>query len=140
MKRIVLLSCTKRKLPHAARAELLYSPSALFRFSLAYARTFGPDTIYILSAKYGLTSLDQHLEPYEQTLKKMNRADTSAWGQRVLGQLAAVCTPAHDHFTILAGSAYCAPIIASLPNHTLPLAGLGQGRRLQFLKQQLAAL
>jgi hypothetical protein len=140
MKNIVLISCAKRKLSHPARAEFLYSSSPLFKFSLAYARSLLPDAIYILSAKHGLTSLDQHLEPYEQTLHKMNRAERSGWGQRVLSQLSQVCSPSDDHFIILAGRAYYEMLTPGLPNHTLPLIGLGQGKRLQCLKRLIAAL
>ncbi len=138
MKQNVLISCTKRKLPYGARAELLYSSSTLFRLSLAYARTLHPDAIiYILSAEHGLVSLGQHLEPYNKTLKKMSRAERSAWGQRVLGQLARVCSPTDDHFIILAGKDYYETLIPGLPNHCLPLKDLGQGKRLQFLKRHI---
>ena len=133
MKHLALIPCTKKKLPHAAPAESLYS-STLFKLSLAYARTLRPDAIYVLSAKHGLISLDQHLAPYEQTLNKMNGAERADWGQKVLRQLADVCNPSTDQFTILAGRAYYGPLIAGLPSHSLPLAGLGQGKRLQFLK------
>jgi len=138
MKKIVLISCAKRKLPHGACAELLYSRSALFRFSLAYARSLHPDaTIYILSAKHGLVPLDQHLEPYEQTLKEMSRAERSEWGRQVLSQLARVCSPTDDHFIILAGKDYYETLTPGLPNHCLPLMGRGQGKRLQFLKRHI---
>jgi hypothetical protein len=136
MKHIVLIACCKSKLAHSAPAESLYT-STLFKFSLAYARTLHPDAIYILSAKHGLVPLDQQLEPYEQTLKKMNRPERLAWGQKVLSQLAQVCHPSEDRFTILAGRAYYDTLTTGLPNHELPLLGLGQGKRLQFLKQHI---
>lgn len=136
MKKIVLISCTKKKLPHGAPAELLYSPSARFKHSLTYARSLHPEAIiYILSAKHGLVSLDQHLEPYEQTLKKMSRVERSAWGQRVLIQLAQVCSPTGGIFIILAGKDYYEMLTPGLPNHELPLKGLSQGKQLQFLKR-----
>ena len=135
MQKIVLVSCTKKKLPHGAPAELLYSPSARFRYSLAYARSLQPDAIYILSAKHGLVSLDQHLEPYEQTLKRANRAERSKWGRQVLSQLARVCHPTEDRFVILAGKDYYETLLPSLPNCELPLMGLGQGKGLKCLKR-----
>ncbi len=138
MKHIVLISCVKSKLSFPAPAEKLYT-SSLFKFSLAYARQLAPDAIYILSAKYGLVPLDQQLEPYEQTLNKMNSAERLAWGQKVLSQLALVCRPSEDRFTILAGRAYYDTLTPSLPKHELPLLGLGQGKRLQFLKQRIIA-
>ncbi|HEY9172812.1 MAG TPA: hypothetical protein VI136_11055 [Verrucomicrobiae bacterium] len=137
MKKIVLISCTKKKLPHGARAELFYSPSARFRNSLAYARSLHPDAIYVLSAEHWLVSLDQHLEPYEKTLKKVSRAERSEWARQVLRQLALVCSPANDHFIILAGKDYYESLIPGLPDHCLPLMGLGQGKGLQFLKRHI---
>lgn len=136
MKHIVLISCTKRKLPYAAPAENLYD-SPLFRFSLAYARTLAPDAIFVLSAKHGLVGLDQVIAPYEQTLKKMSKAERTVWSQSVLQQLARTCSLPADRFTILAGLAYHEMLTPALPNHSLPLDGLGQGKRLQFLKRLL---
>ena len=48
LKRIVLISCVSKKLPHPARAKDLYV-SPLFRLNLQYARKLQPDAIYILS-------------------------------------------------------------------------------------------
>jgi len=53
MKKIVLISCVKRKLPHRVPAKDLYI-SQLFKLSFAYAQRLRPDAIYILSAKHGL--------------------------------------------------------------------------------------
>jgi hypothetical protein len=67
---IILISCVKKKLPHRAKAQDLYI-STLFRLNLDYARSLKPDAIYILSAKYGLVSLDQAIDPYDITLNNM---------------------------------------------------------------------
>ncbi len=138
MRHIVLISCTKRKLPYAAPAEDLYN-STLFRFSLAYARKLRPDVVYVLSAKHGLVGLQQVIEPYEQTLKNMTRPERKEWSQNVLRQLASGSDLSRDRFTILAGHAYYEGLVSHLSNHSLPLERLGQGRRLQFLKRQLQA-
>jgi len=139
MRHIVLISCTKRKLSYTAPAETLYGKSPLFKFSLAYARTLQPDVIFVLSAKYGLVTLDQIITPYEQTLKNMKRADRAIWGQQVLRQLANTCNLSTDRFTILAGRAYYEMLVPALlnPENSFPLKGLGQGKRLQFLKRHL---
>jgi hypothetical protein len=42
---------------------------ALFQKMMAYAHSLKPKSIFILSAKYGLLSLDDTIDPYEQTLK-----------------------------------------------------------------------
>ena len=65
---IVLISCVKKKASQPRPARELYI-SDLFRKSLKYAQSLSPDAIYILSAKYGLLSLDTVIEPYDVTLK-----------------------------------------------------------------------
>lgn len=84
--RIALLSCTKSKAPCPAPARDLYAPSALFRKALAYVEP-QVDLVYVLSAKYGLVTLDQPLEPYELTLKTMPAEQQAAWASQVLGQI-----------------------------------------------------
>ncbi|WP_375222220.1 DUF6884 domain-containing protein, partial [Symbiobacterium thermophilum] len=59
-----LLGCTKLKTSYPAPAKELDSVSPLFRKALAYVQHDAED-IYVLSAKYGLVTLDQPLEPYE---------------------------------------------------------------------------
>lgn len=85
---VALLSCTKSKTPYPAPAPELYSASALFRKALAYVTPYADD-VYVLSAKYGLVSLDQRLEPYEQTLKEMPGSVRREWAQRVFDQIQA---------------------------------------------------
>lgn len=79
---IALVSCTKSKTPYPAPARVLYSRSPLFRKALAYVERYAGQ-IYVLSAKYGLVTLDQQLEPYEQTLKQMPIQERRAWAERV---------------------------------------------------------
>ena len=86
MKRVVLISCVSKKLPHAALAKDLYV-SSLFKFCLRYAQTLKPDVVFILSAKYGLVALDQQLEPYNDTLNTKRDAEIRQWAQGVLQQL-----------------------------------------------------
>jgi len=52
------------KTSYPAPAKELDSVSPLFRKALAYVQHDAED-IYVLSAKYGLVTLDQPLEPYE---------------------------------------------------------------------------
>ena len=62
MKKIVLISCASKKAPFKAKAEALYV-SPLFVLNLRYAKSLKPDSIFILSAKYGLLDLDKEIEP-----------------------------------------------------------------------------
>lgn len=136
MRRIVLISCVKAKLPHKARARDLYT-SDLFRKSLAYAEQLAPDAIYILSAKYGLLPLDAEVEPYDQTLKTMSVSEIRGWAQRVLAQLAQHADLRNDHFIILAGEVYYRPLIPHLGSCEIPFQGLPIGKRLRVLKKAL---
>lgn len=85
-KRIVLISCVSKKLPQRSKAKDLYI-STLFKLSLKYAEKLAPDTIFILSAKYGLLALDQEIEPYEQTLNKMRNYAVRAWANSVFEEI-----------------------------------------------------
>ncbi|WP_353763501.1 DUF6884 domain-containing protein, partial [Oceanithermus sp.] len=60
MSKIVLISCASKKMPHKAKAEELYT-SQLFRKSLEYARQLSPEKVFVLSAKYGLITLDDNI-------------------------------------------------------------------------------
>jgi len=134
---VVLISCVSQKLPHRAKAEDLYI-STLFRLNLKYARLLNPDSIYILSAKYGLLELDQEVDPYEQTLNDMGTREIRAWADRVLEQLRSRCPIDETEFTFLAGDRYRAYLIPHLRRYRVPLEGLRIGEQLQRLKQLTA--
>lgn len=86
MKKIVLISCVKKKLPYRAKAKDLYT-STLFRANLEYARRLTPDAIYILSAKYGLVGLEDEIDVYDLTLNKMAESQKRVWAEKVLSSL-----------------------------------------------------
>jgi hypothetical protein len=56
----------------------------LFKFCLRYAKTLKPEVVFVLSAKYGLVTLDQPLEPYNDTLNTKRDAEIRQWAQGVL--------------------------------------------------------
>ena len=137
MKKIVLVSCVKRKLPHKARAEDLYI-STLFRFNLEYARSFHPDEIYILSAEHELLDLNQEIEPYEKTLNKMPTKEIKEWSARVIEQLKEKADLQDDEFIFLAGEKYRKYLLPYISNYKMPMEGLSFGRQLSFLKRKLS--
>jgi len=137
MKRVVLISCASKKLSHSAVAKDLYV-SSLFQFCLSYAYTLEPDTIFILSAKYGLVSLDQRLDPYNDTLNTKRDVDIRQWAQGVLQQLRSNIDLERDTVIFLAGEKYRRHLINHIKHHEVPLLGLSIGRQLQFLKRALA--
>lgn len=136
-KRVGLVSCTKSKLPRAAPAKDLYSPSALFRGQRAYVeRTC--DRWFILSAKYGLVDPDHVIEPYEQTLRTASTAVRQAWSADVLRSLTAELGDIHGiTFECHAGRPYLDNglvhgIIALGGLVERPAEGLTMGRQLAF--------
>ncbi len=135
-RKIVLLACCGPKLKHKAPAAVLYC-SDLFRKSLAYAQALSPDAIYILSAKYGLVTLDQELEPYDFTLNKQSTTTIRLWSDQVLKQLSEESDLEKDRFVILAGDRYFRNLLPVLRHVELPLEGLGIGKRLQWLNQRI---
>jgi len=134
MRRVVLVSCGKRKRLVRSPAGSLYVGS-LFTKSLAYARRLAPSAIYILSAKHGLLRLDEEIEPYEMTLNRMSKAARAEWDTRVLRQLAEVADLSGDHFIFLTGERYREGLVPGLVSSEAPLAGLPLGRQLQFLSR-----
>jgi hypothetical protein len=134
--KIVLISCVKKKLSYRARAQDLYI-SPLFRFNLEYARSLKPDAIYILSAKYGLVSLDQEIDTYDLTLNTMGENQKKAWAQKVLMDLRQKTSLAHDHFIFLAGMNYRKHLIPSMHSYEIPLEGYSFGEHLRKLKRKI---
>lgn len=131
-KRIVLISCVSKKLPHQAPARELYD-SPLFHLNLKYANKLEPDNIFILSAEYGMLSLDRVIDPYERTLNTMRTSEVKAWASKVLIEIQAVCSIDETEFTFLAGEKYRRFLIPHLKYVKIPLKGLPIGKQLQTL-------
>ena len=134
MATVVLISCVKRKLDHAAPAKDLYT-SPLFRLSWKYAKTRNPDKIFILSAKYHLLNSEKVVEPYDQTLNRMNSQDRKEWSAKVLKELRANTDTKNDRFVLLAGRSYLRYIEDEIVHKEEPLKGLSFGRRISRLKE-----
>ena len=136
MKRIILVACASKKRATRTRAAELYI-STLFKYSLQYARKLNPDAIFILSAKHGLLTLDEEIEPYDVTLNKMRANERKAWANRVVEQLEGHADLQHDHFILLAGERYRQYLLPHLTSYEVPLEGLRIGGQLQYLKKQV---
>lgn len=134
MKRLILISCVSQKLQRRAKARDLYI-SPLFRLNLRYAEKLTPDEIYVLSAKYGLLSLEEEIEPYELTLNNMRASEVKSWASHVLAQLKSRCSIDASRFTFLAGEKYRRYLIPYLSNYEVPFEGLRIGKQLQKLKE-----
>ncbi len=148
MKQIVLIACAAKKRAHKAKARDLYA-SPLFTYSLAYAEALKPDKIFILSARHYLLAVDTEIEPYDVTLshvtkgkrkpglKVLNLEEKRDWGKTVVHQLSRQADLKKDVFIFLAGLAYIIPLQGYVANVVNPLAGLSQGKRLEWLKTKM---
>jgi hypothetical protein len=134
MKQIVLISCVSKKLQVPAKAKDLYT-SPLFKKNMLYAQKLEPDEVYILSAKYGLLSLNQETEPYDQTLNNMTTLEIKEWAKNVLIQLKEVTSLENTEFIFLAGDRYRKYILPHMKHYKIPLKGLSIGKQLRSIKR-----
>ncbi|OGY46579.1 MAG: hypothetical protein A2663_04690 [Candidatus Buchananbacteria bacterium RIFCSPHIGHO2_01_FULL_46_12] len=136
MAKIVLISCVSKKLNHKSKAQDLYV-SPLFQKNLRYARSLNPDKIFILSAKYGLLSLTDVVEPYDKTLNKMTSNEIKEWANSVLKQLQKVFDLDKEEFVFLAGNNYRKFLLPRIKNYKIPMLGLGIGKQLKWLTERI---
>lgn len=136
MKKIILISCVSKKLDKKAKAKDLYV-SSLFKKNLKYAETLKPDLIFILSAKYGLLSLDKEISPYDLTLNSMTQDEIKIWANEVLIQLKKLTDLNVDKFIFLAGNNYRKYLVPHIKNYSVPMEGLGIGEQLSWLTKNV---
>jgi len=134
MKRIVLISCARKKLSDSAKSKDLYI-STLFKLNLKYANRLNADGIYILSARYGLLGLEQHIDPYEKTLNTMSASEVKQWSLQVFEQIKKVSAIEDTEFVFLAGDKYRKYLLPHMNNFQIPLKGLPIGKQLKKLKE-----
>lgn len=134
--KIVLISCASKKLARRAKAKDLYC-SPMFKLCLKYAALFNPRKTFILSAKYGLLNLEQHIDPYNTTLNSMKNEEVKQWAEKVISQLKIKVNLEKDEFIILAGEKYRKFLIPSIKNYSIPMKSLGIGKQLKFLKENI---
>lgn len=132
--KIVLISCVSQKLSRKSRARDLYI-STLFKLNLKYAEKLKPNEIYILSAKHGLLSLDEEIEPYNQTLNEMPAAKIKTWSEEILQQINHVSDINNTKYIFLAGDKYRKYLLPHLKDYAIPLKGLRIGEQLKKLKE-----
>lgn len=110
--------------------------SPLFKLSLRYARSLGPDEIFVLSAKHGLVDLQQELEPYDLTLNEMPAKEVERWAGRVLDRLRDAADLEKDRIVFIAGERYRKYLLTKVAHPEVPLRGLGIGQQLKVLKER----
>ena len=138
MSTIALIACSSKKTEHGSQAANLYT-SDLFRKSKAYASIIS-DRWYILSAKHGLLSPHEVIEPYNVTLNEMNKKERESWANHVWEQITSASDPLDD-IIILAGKKYSEGFIQRLHIRgngvADPLRGMAIGQRLAWLKKHI---
>ena len=136
MKRIVLISCCKKKKNLPCKACVLYE-SDLFRKSYKYAVTLKPDRIFILSAKHHLLESNEVISPYDLSLNEMNTQEVKNWAEKVIQQLSSVSDLNGDDFTVLAGNKYRKYLINRMDNYEVPMERMRIGKQLSWLKKKV---
>ena len=133
---LYLVSCVARKGASSTRAKDLYV-SEWFRRARAYAEATAAPW-FILSAKHGLVSPDELLEPYEVTLNTMGIGERRAWAARVQHQMDQRL-PQVERIVVLAGQRYREFLMEYLrrrgPTVEVPLEGLRIGEQLDWFGQ-----
>lgn len=130
MQRLILIACSKAKLPAAAPARELYRGD-LFRKARAFAEQQGAPWL-ILSARHGVVQPDEILGPYDDTLNTATRAQLAAWDARVLQQLGPL---AEQPLTVFGGARYRGWTAGR--DVWNPLVGMGIGSQKAWLAAQI---
>jgi hypothetical protein len=133
---LVLVSCVKSKLPHAASARQLYTSAWFSKVRNLVEESGSP--WFILSSRYGLVAPDQEIEPYEYTLNTLGVAERRRWAQEVLDRLRPHLK-SHKRVVIFGGTRYSEflvePIRAAGIEVALPLERLRRGEQLAWLAE-----
>src|SRR4051812_14248834 len=85
--KIALVSCTKLKANHSCSAIKMYQKSSLFSKAIKYIEQQNYDNWFVLSAKYGLLSQQDVIEPYDITINTMKVSERKEWSKLVAKQL-----------------------------------------------------
>ncbi len=133
---VYLVSCVAGKTATRMSAKNLYT-SEWFRRARAYVEASGAPW-FILSAKYGLVSPEEMLEPYEETLNTMSTGKRREWAARVQRQMDHRL-PRADRIVVLAGQRYREFLMEYLRRRAatveVPLEGLRIGEQLHWFGQ-----
>jgi hypothetical protein len=136
MNTVCLVACTSRKGDYPAAAEFIYK-SPLFSGGRNYAET-RCNQWFILSAKYGVLSPNDVIEPYNETLLNLNDEERAAWARRVFTKLQSLIQPGSD-IIFLAGSTYRLHLETLLRSQgyrtASPMSMLGIGRQVSWLQK-----
>ncbi|MFG3415833.1 DUF6884 domain-containing protein [Streptomyces althioticus] len=133
---LVIIPCGSAKLDHKAPAgELYVGPYHRSCRDAADALTAEGGTVLILSARYGLVTLDQEIEPYDLRMGQLG----SVTVEQLREQARDLGADAAENVIILGGEAYTNAALQVWPQAATPLAGLsGMGYQRQYLAEVAA--
>lgn len=146
MKTIVLVGCGKAKRDSESPARDMYI-GPLFKRARLYAELYG-DTWRILSAKYGLLTPGEKIQPYDERIESKTKLGKNLWNLTVRNAVAtSLLKWVGDNefervkFVCLAGAEYLTffDVDSDLRNGCViekPLEGMGIGQRLKFLTER----
>jgi hypothetical protein len=132
---ILLVGAGKRKAEGPVPAEDLYT-GPVFRARRAHAERRGLPW-FILSPRFGLLRPEEVIAPYDLPMAKQGVAYRRGWAESVVRRLVRELGPLDGcTLELHAGAAYVDPLRAPLLQRGAtvldPLAGLSQGRQLQW--------
>lgn len=134
MRNVYLITCTRTKSSSKTFAKQLYKSPA-FQASRKVAEKYG-DLWFILSAKHGLVSPEDQIEPYDLSLISLSHLQRNNWAMSVFQELLPKLSH-DDQITILGDDLYAnylAPFLRGAGFCTrVPLLGKSPNARLYWL-------
>lgn len=136
--KIALVSCTKIKQVFPCDARTMYSKSPLFSKIVRFVEQREYTDWYIMSAKYGLITKDQIIDPYDITLNKLKSAQRKAWAELVFKAISDLDVTEIDFYAGKKYREYLIPLL-EMKHITcnVPLQRLGIGEQLKYLSKNL---
>lgn len=133
----VFIGCVKLKNKGKMKAKDKYK-SPLFKKELAYARKIAPDTsIYILSAKYGIITLEDIIDDYDLTLNKCNEIKRKEWAYSVIKKTERLGISKNEEIIFLCGNNYSKYLKKYFTNYKDPTFGLSLGNTLKWYNKNI---
>jgi hypothetical protein len=130
---IVLIGCGKKKKQRKTKAEWLYQ-GHYYYLCLSLARLLTKhENIFILSAKYGLISLDKMIEPYNLKITSFSKQEKENWIIKVKQTLKEI--KGKKNVIFICGSNYH---LESEGRRLLPNVGIG--KQMQWMKNKIKEL
>lgn len=139
MKRKIGLLATARKKASTPSAAIDLYISPLFVKSVQYAQNHYDD-FYFFSAKEGLLTKDQYIEPYNVSIKNFKISEKREWAHHVIQDLEQIIKPSQCKIYIHGGWVYREFLQPALERagfqFEVPLEGYSIGNQLKWYDEQ----